>query len=364
MAWLLILALAAPRPGFCWGERGHNAIARAAAMRMSMDVAVDSGAAGYFQRYALELGHIANIPDIYWRSLGKDYDALNSPTHYIDADAWTDDIASLPLDYARAKELASKSRVDGKPVGLFENGTLIWRAQQLYEKMAAAFARAKSEEPGSKAFKADVQQALVYGGLMAHFIGDASMPYHTTIDHDGYATGNGGIHAFFESDVPNTETPALELDVYRRLPRAAAAFEVDKKFAAGKRQPAAYLARALCVQAFARIGETRAIDDRFIIGRSLPAAPGRPKAPAVRGASPVAAAAAFHPLIEEQLALAAAVLTRLWRGAWEEGGKPDLSKAHTYAYALEPEFVMPDYDLDAVKSAQAKRAPKSELQPR
>ncbi len=86
--------------------------------------------------------------------------------------------------------------------------------------MIGSFKKAKSEEPGSKEFKTDIQDALVYGGLMAHFVGDASQPYHNTIDHDGYAAGEGGIHSYFETAAPTSRLPPWSLDVYDQVPDA------------------------------------------------------------------------------------------------------------------------------------------------
>ncbi|MBI3552506.1 MAG: hypothetical protein HY077_08300 [Elusimicrobia bacterium] len=349
-SWSLtaLLVLLSPGPGFCWGERGHNAIARVAAMRLD-----DPALRGFFQAKALQLGHLANIPDTSWRKLGPEVEALNAPTHFLNADEWTDDIASLPLDYSQAKKSVDglKSRADAKPIDLFESGTVIWRAEQLFERMTDSFKKAKSEEPGSKGFKAAVQQALVYGGLMAHFVGDASQPYHNTADHDGYGTGEGGIHSFFESAVLNVETPALELDVFETLPTAAAALDCDRMMDDGaecRRLAGACVTRELSARALARVGEVRRADAPLVLEPSV----GKK---AAKRKSADEAAPAFRPIIEWQLALAAGALRWLWREAWQRGGRPDLSKAQTFDYALAPDFVEPDYDPQAVARASAAR---------
>ena len=53
-------------------------------------------------------------------------------------------------------------------------------------------------------------------------------------------------------------------------------------------------------------------------------------------------------MITEQVAGSAAALARLWRGAWEAAGKPDLAKARGWDYAHKPDFVAPGYDPDAL----------------
>jgi len=37
-----------------------------------------------------------------------------------------------------------------------------------------------------------VNQALLYGGIMSHFVGDLAEPHHTSANYDGWLTGQGG----------------------------------------------------------------------------------------------------------------------------------------------------------------------------
>jgi hypothetical protein len=353
----LLLLLAAPKTAFAWGERGHNAIARIAAMRVA-DGMDEPALRDYFRGKALQLGHIANAPDVSWRKGGEEVEALNAPTHFSNADDWTRDLGKLPLDYSLAKRdaAAARGRSDGKRVDLFENGTVIWRAEQLFEKMREAYREAAAVEPGSRAFKAAVQRALVYGGLMAHFIGDAGQPYHNSVDHDGWGTGEGGIHSYFETAALNARGPDLEAKVYDKVPAAASDIlersGLDRKPASDSicgTLPAACLARALSAEAYGRIPEVRKADAGLVLEKSE----GKK---AAKRKSADEAAAAFAPLVEDQLALSAAALARLWREAWERGGRPDLSKAQSFEYALAPAFVEPDYDPEAIARVRTGRA--------
>lgn len=336
LAALLLLPSAL---AFGWGERGHHLVARDAALSVLVGVEAPSpeelALRDYFRLRALELGHVANVPDTAWRSMGKEIAALNGPTHFINAEELGVEIETLPLDYAAAREAV-------KPKDLFAAGTVIWRAQQLYELMVAELKKAARLEPGGKAFKAAVHRAAVAGGLMAHFVGDAAQPFHDTLDHDGYGAGHGGIHSYFETDGLNTETPAFEQRVFERVPKAYADFDVDAKFKKGGDKPAAYLTRALAAEARSRVKEIVALDEPLLVYRSKSAAPGQRQYPAKRKGAEEGEAA-FRPIVDEQLSLAAACLARLWRGAWEEAGKPDLSKAKSWEYAHKPAFVEPSY---------------------
>ncbi len=357
-AALLLAAALCPSPAGAWGERGHHAIARTAALRI-LHGAPDPGAPlqlalrDLFRAKALELGHLASIPDTAWRGEDALTKALNAPTHFSNSEHFTADFDSIPLDYgeARAKYQGKPSLLDGKPVDLFAAGTLYWRAGQFYDLMAADFAEAKAAEAGSPAFNAAVGRALLHGGLLAHFVGDAAMPYHNAADHDGRATGNGGIHSFYESAGPNTETPRLEADVFDALPAEAERFGLEAKFAAGT-HPGVRLTRDLGKEAFGLIAELKRLDDALISKRS------EGKVPAERVTADEAEPS-FRPMTQRQLAAAAAVLARLWRGAWEQGGRPDLSKAKFWDYHHKPDFIVPAYDPEAVARAQAKAAAKA-----
>lgn len=363
LAAALCLALL-PGRAAAWGERGHHAVARAAALRVLEGVEAGSwtpegkSLLAFFRSKAIQLGHLANIPDTYWRGLDKVRSAENAPTHFADADHWTEDFDAIPLDYgaALAKFQGKPSLIDGSPVDLFETGTLYWRAQQFYGLLIDAFRRAKTA-PENGERKAAVKDALLYAGLMAHFIGDASMPYHNAADYDGFTAGNGGIHSYFETEALSSETPELEAAVFRRIPEAFRNFGVEAKFQQGGRWSGALLSRELGRQAFRRIPELRRLDDAFILERSTVTDGGKRLAASRKPAEE--AMEAFRPMIEEQLAFSAAVLARLWRGAWEQAGRPDLSKVHFWDYHHSPHFIPPDYDPDALRRIKERLKTKS-----
>ncbi len=354
-----LLSLLIPRQALAWGERGHHAAARSAALSVLAGLDLSTLAPeeaeayrsleSFFRRKAIQLGHLSNIPDTAWRSLDSEASAQNGPTHFADADQWTDDFDAIPLDYPTAlqKFHGKPNRIDRKPIDLFESGTSIWRSQELYDLTVEQWETVKTSTPGSPEQKTAAQKAVVYSGLLAHFIGDASMPYHNATDYDGYGTGNGGVHSFFETEIPEVETPDFEADIHRKIPERWIRLDIDGAFQKGGTRPAAFLCRELGKLAFARIQDLRRIDDSFITRRSSPPAAGQ-RGSAAQRRPPEAAAPAFRPMITEQVAGSAAALARLWRGAWEAAGKPDLAKARGWDYAHKPDFVAPGYDPDAL----------------
>lgn len=341
-----------------WGERAHHAIGRMAALRITLGVdrkglsleeaRLYRSLEKFYRNKAVEMGHVSNIPDIHWKGLDKKTRAENFPTHFLDADALVpaSEVASLPLDYRKfLKRFHGKpNRIDGKKLDVYRNGTLPWRAQQLYDLMVQAFKKAKKADPGSPVYKKAVRSALTYGGLLSHFVGDASQPLHFSYDYDGYRAGNGGIHRYFEVEIVNILGPGLEVQVYEKMSGAAERFGLEQKLRAlPEKHKVCGLMLALGQDSLEVLPKLFKIDTRVAVRRKS-----QDKTPAER-VPPEEAVPKFKDMIEDRVALGAAVLARLWRSAWEDGGKPDLAPAHFYDYALSPAFITPDYDPAALR---------------
>src|SRR4030081_2218215 len=52
---------------------------------------------------------------------------------------------------------------------------------------------------------------LFYAADMAHYIGDACVPLHTSINYDGQLTKQKGLHALWESMIPELEINQYDL---------------------------------------------------------------------------------------------------------------------------------------------------------
>lgn len=59
--------------------------------------------------------------------------------------------------------------------------------------------------------RGDKSRILRYAADIGHYIGDAHVPLHTTINYNGQLTGQQGIHAFWESRIP--ELFAMDFDL-------------------------------------------------------------------------------------------------------------------------------------------------------
>lgn len=58
----------------------------------------------------------------------------------------------------------------------------------------------------TEAFRAgNADSILFYAADLAHYIGDANVPLHTSVNYDGQLTGQKGLHSLWESIIPEIE---------------------------------------------------------------------------------------------------------------------------------------------------------------
>ena len=324
-----------------WGERGHDIVARLAARHL-----IEQGEKELyipFQQREFMLGHLANVPDIVWKSDAMDEAARknNSPTHYINLDIVNKNptsIEEIPRAfnaYVRAANVSSAASVE-------QLGSAPWRIQQLHRLMKQAFERAGNAKHQVGLVK-HVNSALLYGGLMAHFVGDLGNPHHTTSDFDGQASGNGGLHAYFESHVVNEIGLHLADSVFTSMQEADLIEESLMKWTSDlslselKSDPLS-LSLALSIDSYQNLPSLISLDNRHsLIERSTGANN------MAKRKHPWKVKQYYEPLIVERLALASTVLAQLWQSAWEQAGSPDLSRFFSFYYPTAPEYIYPDY---------------------
>ncbi len=323
-----------------WGERGHDIVARLAARHL-----VEQGDEKLFvpfQQREFMLGHLANVPDIVWKSDSVDEKirSSNRPTHYINLDLVNVNpvsIDDIPLDYAALLKVANIQPV----TNIAQLGSAPWRIQQLHQLMTQAFARARESKDRTDLVK-HVNSALLYGGLMAHFVGDLGNPHHTTSDFDGQATGNGGLHAYFETRVVNELGLQLPDRVFQTMQKDDLIEQrlmqwVNADRAGLKRDPLR-LSLALTLDSYNHLPKLLALDDQFsLIKRS------DKSNTYARRRHPRKVKKQYESFIVSRLALSSYVLADLWKSAWQQGGSPDLSGFFSFYYPTAPGYIYPDY---------------------
>ncbi|KGE13395.1 hypothetical protein DI53_2926 [Sphingobacterium deserti] len=111
-------------------------------------------------------------------------DSAESPRHFIDIDDYDAGVIdSIPIHWSAAKEKYQERT-------LLAQGIIPWQIHFTYQKLVTAFT------------KKDVQAIIRYSADIGHYIGDAHVPLHTTNNYNGQYSGQIGIHAFWESRIP------------------------------------------------------------------------------------------------------------------------------------------------------------------
>ncbi len=377
-AVLLVLVVDTATPAsvaLAWGQIGHATITQVAA-RM---VAERSGRKGDdfalkpFRDKELMLAHLSNVPDIVWKDLPREKTKVLNPAHWINFEYFgmhkvaevrrmgLGDAAALAERHCLVSGLADSvpcvgvgkaagGRAEVNPKNRLSQvfavtGSAPWRVQQLADRMQQGFEGVNKKSSGRLARKLNraqetaVNDALTAAGLLAHFIGDLSQPFHTTLDFDGYKTGQGGIHSYFESEV----VAAFGLDLGARVHARAsglkiADFDGAKLFA---ERDALGLSFLLAANSFGRLDALRQLDAKISVTKPSKE-DGAFKVPAVRRPAHQVWAA-YEDFVVERLAAGAVVLAEVYWRAWQDAGAPDLSRYATYFYRVSSPPVMLDY---------------------
>jgi hypothetical protein len=81
-----------------------------------------------------------------------------------------------------------------------------WVTNEVWERLKAAFRSYRKETAAKQDTHAVELTIIFYTGWLSHYVGDGSMPLHTTVQHDGWTGPNPnsysterGIHSQFES---------------------------------------------------------------------------------------------------------------------------------------------------------------------
>lgn len=351
---MLALSILTSALAFAWGGRGHHAICHSAVFLVKDEVLSE-----YLRNRPQMMGHLCNIPDIYWKSIGTD--KIGNASHFMDIEVAGLAIKDIPADYQKiVNKFTGEPNLFKKEGKIFsvptEFGSLWWRADQFLRravgvekewKKATPPANPKEEQDDNLPFNKLAYDFIVNLGLMGHFVGDASQPFHSTCDYDGYAVGHGGIHAFYEElavSVLGSELENKVIDAAKKMQEAASSKDKDLKktvpFLTAKNTIEKM--RALSDISFGEIKSILAIDpvkkpseDKREKGMHL-------RTPAEREDIKTVATK-FEPLVIQEMARSAALLAQLWDEAYLKVGQPKLNNYKSYKYPFTPEYVAPDY---------------------
>jgi hypothetical protein len=111
-------------------------------------------------------------------------DSLEAPRHFFDADHYGKrPFMNMPVKW---KEAIKKYSADT----IKKYGTVPWEIQYQYYRLVDAFKRH------------DTTDILKTSANLGHYIADAHVPLHITVNYDGQLTHQNGVHALWESRLP------------------------------------------------------------------------------------------------------------------------------------------------------------------
>lgn len=110
-------------------------------------------------------------------------DTAEAARHYLDVEVYEKHIDSIPYKWEDALKKYGWTKLN-------QNGILPWQIQKSYYKLVNAFK------------EKDSLKILIYSAYLGHYIADAHVPLHTTQNHNGQLSNQLGIHAFWESRLP------------------------------------------------------------------------------------------------------------------------------------------------------------------
>ncbi len=159
---------------FCsWGFFGHKTINHSAVFILP------KGMIGFYKNNINYLTNHAVDPD-----KRRYTDSLEAPRHFLDADHY----GAFPFDSIPQKWNDAAAKFSADTLNKF--GTVPWSIQRNYFRLVQAFK------------DLDSIKILKYSADLGHYVADAHVPLHMTSNYNGQLTNQVGIHAFWESRLP------------------------------------------------------------------------------------------------------------------------------------------------------------------
>jgi hypothetical protein len=272
---VLLACLLMPRPAGAWGFEPHRFIMDRAIALLPVELRP------LFEKNRAMVVERSIDPDT-WRAAGFEEEAKN---HFVDLD-WegfgTYPFRELPRDYTAAVAKFGRERIE-------DMGTLPWRTEEFHGNLRRAF------ESYARRGAFGQFDILYFSSSLAHYISDAHVPFHASINYDGQLTGQNGIHARFESSL--FERYKGELTI---APRQITPITNPRDFVFDRLLEGTQLVPEILKSDLDAIGTRDVYDDEYYR----------------------AFFAANRPVLERRLNESIAAVAAMITGAWEAAGKP------------------------------------------
>src|SRR5882757_6986910 len=185
LALAALLCVLPATPIFAWGPDGHRIVNRLAAERLPASVPE-------FLRTQAAIDEIEDLgpePDR-WRSANEaELNAAQAPEHYIDLEL-ADMVGKLPrrrYDFIAALYATGLTHPDqALELRPEKVGLQPWVTNEVYQRLQAALRVYREQSARHGDTRAAEAAAIFYAGWLGHYVGDGSMPLHTTVNYNGW----------------------------------------------------------------------------------------------------------------------------------------------------------------------------------
>jgi hypothetical protein len=269
-----------------WGFFAHYRINRLAVFTLPKSMA------GFYR---------ANIDYITQHAVSADkrryVDTLEAPRHFFDADHY----GKKPFTAMPQKWLDAAAKYSADTLNKY--GTLPWSIQYQYYRLI-------------RAFKAhDTTAILNASAYLGHYVADAHVPLHLTLNYNGLLTDQIGIHALWE-----TRLPELFGDRYHYF--AGKARYIENPLTEAFKICRASFNSVDTVLRFERIlNKTFPADKKYSLVRRS-----NRKITDYSIAYSLAYQKMLKGMVERQMRVSILSIGSFWYSAWVDAGQPDLNK--------------------------------------
>ncbi len=226
--------------------------------------------------------------------------------HYIDIDHYgTSPFDSVPVNWKDAIKKFSEDSLRAYGILPWHISTMCYRLQQSFVNQ-------------------NLQSILKNSADIGHYIADACVPLHTTMNYNGQYTNQKGIHGFWESRIPE-----LSADGYSYWTGRATYVErpIDM---AWKLIKSSHMAVDSVLQFEALLNQKFKSDQKYSFESR-----GRQTVKVYSKNYSLQYEKMLNGMIEKRMRLAIKHIGNIWYTAWVNAGKPNLKSLNTQSYPKE-----------------------------
>jgi hypothetical protein len=279
--WLLISS---------WGFLVHKTVQQLAIYELPKSIRP------FFYLHKDKLVYDAPRPDI-----RRNQDSTEATKHFIDLEMYGNNAATeMPLNWNDAVKKYTKD-------SLVKYGYVPYHVIYMQGKLTDAF-RAQNKD-----------SILFYASDLGHYISDAHVPLHTTVNYDGQLSNQKGIHSLWESMIPE-----IEITHYNLYSKHHATYlkHPEQAIWSAVRISAALVPEMLAKEKELSVSFTDAQKYRVQIRKGK-------EYKSYTSEFAKAYAISLKSSINDQLLASANLIADFYYTAWVDAGKPNLDELHT-----------------------------------